>query len=124
MSQLSFDGQVAIVTGAAGAIGCAIATELALRGARIVVNDYGGDTAGAGGSAERAEAVAAEIRTPGVEAVADFHPVGTAESARAIVDTAMRTFGRVDILVNNAGIALPGLMTDHTDEQVDAVFVS
>ncbi|MPW05203.1 SDR family NAD(P)-dependent oxidoreductase [Paraburkholderia sp. CNPSo 3155] len=46
MPQFSFDGQVALVTGAAGAIGRAIATELALRGARIVVNDYGGDTAG------------------------------------------------------------------------------
>ncbi|WP_368597065.1 hypothetical protein [Paraburkholderia sp. BR14374] len=73
MPQLSFDGQAAIVTGAAGAIGRAIATELALRGARIVVNDYGGDTAGA-----------------------DCNPVGTTESARAIVDTPMRAFGRVD----------------------------
>jgi NAD(P)-dependent dehydrogenase (short-subunit alcohol dehydrogenase family) len=122
MSKFSFDGQVAIVTGAAGGIGQAIASELALRGARIVVNDYGGDTAGVGGSADRAEAAAAGIRSLGAEAVADCNPVGTTESARAIVDTAMRAFGRVDILVNNAGIALPGLITDHTDEQVDAVF--
>jgi len=122
MPQFSFAGQVALVTGAAGAIGRAIATELALRGARVVVNDYGGDTAGVGASADRAEAVAAEIRALGVEAIANSDPVGSAESARAIVDTAMRAFGRVDILVNNAGIALPGLITDHADEQVDAVF--
>ncbi len=119
MKTIRFDGQSAIVTGAGGGMGQAIAQALGERGARILVNDYGGDTYGGKPSNERAEAEATRLRGLGIEAVADGTPVGTAEAARSIVGQAMKAFGRVDILVNNAGIALPGLITDFSDEQLD-----
>ena len=122
MDAIHFDGQVAVVTGAGGGIGEAIARELAVRGAHVLVNDYGGDTSGAAGTAARAERVAAELRALGAQAAADGTPVGTPEAARAIVGAAMRTFGRLDMLVNNAGIALPGLMTDYSDAQIANAF--
>ena len=75
-SQINFDGDVAIVTGAGGGIGRALALELARRGARILVNDYGGDTYGRAGTALRAEAVAAEIRDAGGIAIANATAVG------------------------------------------------
>ena len=58
---ISFNGKVAIVTGAGGGLGRAYALELARRGARVVVNDLGGARDGSGQS-DAAEAVAAEIR--------------------------------------------------------------
>lgn len=122
MPALRFDHQVAIVTGAGGGIGLAIARELAARGARILVNDYGGDMYGRAGGSERAEQVAAELRGLGAEAVADGTPVGTFDAARAIVGAAMRAFGRIDMLVNNAGIALPGRITDYSERKLETVF--
>lgn len=122
MPTLRFDDQVAIVTGAGGGIGYAVARELAARGARILVNDYGGDMYGTAGAADRAEQVAAELRDLGAEAVAEGTPVGTFDSARAIVGAAMQAFGRVDILVNNAGIALPGRITDYSEKRIETVF--
>lgn len=122
MSAVNFAGQVAIVTGAASGIGYAIARELALRGASLLVNDYGGDTYGSTGTSARAEQAAAEFRALGAQAVANGTPVGTAASAREIVAAAVAAFGRVDMLVNNAGIALPGLITDYSDEQLQGIF--
>ena len=122
MTPLRFDGQVAIVTGAAGGLGRAIATGLAQRGARILLNDYGGDTFGKGGTSARAEEAAQQLRTCGFEVVADATPVGSAENARAIAAAAIKAFGRIDILVNNAGIALPGLLTEFSDDEVETVF--
>lgn len=118
-NSIRFDGQVAVVTGAGGGIGRAFALELARRGARVLVNDYGGDRAGTAGSSERADAVVQEIVAAGGQAVADATAVGSWEAARGIVNKAVSTWGRLDILVNNAGIALPGRMTDHSDEQID-----
>ncbi|MEQ1808455.1 MAG: SDR family NAD(P)-dependent oxidoreductase [Terricaulis sp.] len=120
---IRFDGQVAIVTGAGGGMGRAYATELAQRGARVVVNDYGGDMFGRGaGGAPTAEAVAEEIRVAGDNAVASSEPVGTAEAARAIVATAEEAFGRVDILINNAGISASGAIDVVSDERVENAY--
>lgn len=123
MTAISFSGQVAIVTGAAGSIGRAIATELVGRGANVVVNDFGGDTFGRNGNVDRAEAVAAELRgLGGGKVIANSTPVGTTEAARDIVKCALEAFGRVDILANNAGITLPGLFTEPSDDEVEAHF--
>ena len=122
MNAISFAGQVAIVTGAAGGIGRAIAFELARRGANVVVNDYGGDTYGNGATATRAGTVAAELRELGAKAVANSTPVGTPESAQSIIDCAMQSFGRIDILASNAGISLPGLFSAATNEQIEGHF--
>jgi NAD(P)-dependent dehydrogenase (short-subunit alcohol dehydrogenase family) len=122
MTAISFAGQVAIVTGAAGSIGRAIAIELVRRGASVVVNDYGGDTFGRNGGVDRAEAVAAELRGLGGKAVANSTPVGTAEAARSIVKSALEAFGRIDILASSAGITLPGLFTQPSDDAVEAHF--
>ncbi|MGB7737507.1 MAG: SDR family NAD(P)-dependent oxidoreductase, partial [Steroidobacteraceae bacterium] len=67
---IRFDGRVAIVTGAAAGLGRSHARALAVRGAKVVVNDFGGDVHGTGGSSEPAERVAAEIRQGGGEAIA------------------------------------------------------
>jgi NAD(P)-dependent dehydrogenase (short-subunit alcohol dehydrogenase family) len=101
---LDFAGRVAIVTGAGRGIGRETALALARRGAKVLVNDYGGGASAVKpGSNEVATAVVAEIAALGGEALADPHAVGSAEAAEAIVGAAMTAFGRVDILVNNAG---------------------
>ena len=103
-NELRFDGQVAVVTGAGGGLGKQYALLLAARGARIVVNDTGGSVAGDGSNIEAAHAAAEEIRRQGGQAVADTHSVTSPEGGQAIVDTALRAWGRVDIVINNAGI--------------------
>lgn len=113
-----FDGLAAIVTGAGGGLGFAIAQELSRRGAAVLVNDYGGSVQGEGGGAERAEAAAAALRAEGGQAVANAIAVGTPDSARAIVAHAVAAFGKVDILVNNAGIARPCGFTEATDDNL------
>jgi NAD(P)-dependent dehydrogenase (short-subunit alcohol dehydrogenase family) len=105
---ISFDGQVAIVTGAGAGIGRESALLLASRGVRVLVNDYGGDFRGNAGGPDRADAVVREIVAAGGIAIANAVPVGTPEAAREIRCAAIEAFGRVDILVNNAGVTLPG----------------
>ncbi len=101
---IRFDDRVAIVTGAGGGLGRMYALELAKRGARVVVNDFGGGKDGSGGGAGPADRVVDEIRASGGEAVASYESVGSEEGGRRIVEKAIETFGRVDILINNAGI--------------------
>lgn len=100
----ALDGRVAIITGAAGGIGRAEALLFAREGARVLVNDTGGDRHGHRPSPAPAESVAAEIRALGFEAVANHSTVATPEGAREIVDAAMSAFGAVDVLVHSAGI--------------------
>ncbi|GAA4994900.1 SDR family NAD(P)-dependent oxidoreductase [Yinghuangia aomiensis] len=100
---MKLTGKVAIVTGAGRGLGRAHALMLASLGAAVVVNDLGAELDGSGGSADAAESVAAEIIAAGGTAVANPDSVATSAGAAAIVETALRAFGRLDILVNNAG---------------------
>jgi NAD(P)-dependent dehydrogenase (short-subunit alcohol dehydrogenase family) len=101
---IDFKGQVAIVTGAGGGLGRQHALALAARGAKVMVNDLGGARDGTGGSATAAEAVVAEIRAAGGEALANSASVTDFAAVEAMVAQAVAAWGRVDILVNNAGI--------------------
>jgi NAD(P)-dependent dehydrogenase (short-subunit alcohol dehydrogenase family) len=98
------DGKSAIITGAGNGIGRATALLFAREGAKVIVNDVGSSRAGEGGAATPADAVVAEIRAAGGTAVANYDSVASSDGARAIIDSAVREFGRLDVLVNNAGI--------------------
>ena len=98
------DGKVAIVTGAGGGIGRAIAIGLARAGAAVVINDLGVSLSGDGGSASPAEGTLAEITSFGGRAIVNTDSVGDWDSAQRIVETARREFGGLHIVVNNAGI--------------------
>jgi NAD(P)-dependent dehydrogenase (short-subunit alcohol dehydrogenase family) len=100
----SFEGRVAVVTGAGRGIGRAYALLLAGRGARVVVNDLGGSMQGLGADAGVASHVATEIAAAGGSAIADENDVAAPSGAQALIDAAVDNFGRIDILVNNAGI--------------------
>ena len=103
--EIRFDGRVAVITGAGGGLGRVYALELAKRGAKIVVNDFGGARDGAGeGSATPAQKVVEEIKAAGGEAVANYDNVATPEGGEKIVKAALDAYGTVDILINNAGI--------------------
>jgi NAD(P)-dependent dehydrogenase (short-subunit alcohol dehydrogenase family) len=104
MNEFTFDGRVAIVTGAGRGIGRAHARLLAERGARVVVNDLGGSMEGEGADNGPAQAVVREIVAAGGAAVADTADVSTQAGGEAVVDSAIRNFGRIDIVINNAGI--------------------
>ncbi|MDH0493075.1 SDR family NAD(P)-dependent oxidoreductase [Comamonas aquatica] len=104
MQSLSFEGQVAIVTGAGGGLGREHALALARRGAKVLVNDLGGAVDGSGGSVSAAQAVVDEIKAMGGEAMANGASVTDWVAVQAMVQQAVDAWGRVDILVNNAGI--------------------
>ncbi|WP_043382463.1 SDR family NAD(P)-dependent oxidoreductase [Comamonas aquatica] len=104
MQSLSFEGQVAIVTGAGGGLGREHALALARRGAKVLVNDLGGAVDGSGGSVSAAQAVVDEIKALGGEAMANGASVTDWVAVQAMVQQAVDAWGRVDILVNNAGI--------------------
>jgi len=117
MSSMRFDGKVAIVTGAGGGLGKAYAKLLAERGAKVLVNDLGGDFTGQGSDPGYARAAAAEIRAAGGIAEANTDSVAETKGAHAIVQQALDTWGGVDILVNNAGVVTSnGSLDMVTDE--------
>lgn len=103
-SDIRFDGKVAIVTGAGGGLGRQHALELARRGAKVVVNDLGGSVDGTGGNSAAAEAVVAEIKAAGGEAIANGASVTDDAGVAHLVKQTMDTWGRIDILIANAGI--------------------
>ena len=123
MSEIRFDGRVAIVTGAGGGLGRAHALLLASRGAKVVVNDLGGARDGTGApSSEMANKVVEEIKAAGGEAIADAHGVDSAEGGEAIVKTALDAYGKVDIVIANAGILRDRAFHNLTEEDWDKIF--
>jgi 3-hydroxyacyl-CoA dehydrogenase/3a,7a,12a-trihydroxy-5b-cholest-24-enoyl-CoA hydratase len=117
-AKLSFDGRVAIVTGAGAGLGRAYALLLASRGAKVVVNDLGGSVKGGGSSTRAADTVVEEIRKAGGVAVANYDSV---EFGDKIVKTAIDSFGKVDILINNAGILRDVSFVKMKDEDFDLI---
>lgn len=115
------EGKAAVVTGAGRGIGRAVALLLAREGAAVVVNDLGASVSGADADATPAAEVVAEIRAAGGTAVANFDSVADFGAAEAIVDTAVREFGRVDVLVNVAGILRDRMVFNLSEEDWDAV---
>jgi NAD(P)-dependent dehydrogenase (short-subunit alcohol dehydrogenase family) len=102
--QIRFDDRVVIVTGAGGGLGRAYALDLARRGAKVVVNDFGGRVDGSSTSGSPAEATVAEIVAAGGTAIADGADVTNEAAVGAMVAKTMAKWGRVDALINNAGI--------------------
>ncbi len=119
MSEIGFEGHVAIVTGAGGGLGRTHALLLASRGARVVVNDLGGAPDGTGADNTPAANVVKEITDAGGEAVANYDSVATTEGGAAIVQSALDAFGTVDIVVNNAGILRDRSFLKITPEDFD-----
>src|SRR5712691_1477752 len=116
------DGKVAIITGAGGGIGRAHALLFAKEGAKVVVNDLGGDRAGGGKGAEMADQVVGEIKAAGGDAVANYDSVSTREGADGMVWSALSKFGKVDILVNNAGVLRDRSFLNMSDADWNIVF--
>jgi NAD(P)-dependent dehydrogenase (short-subunit alcohol dehydrogenase family) len=117
MTDLRFDGKVAIITGAGRGVGRTHAVEMAKRGAKIVIVDPGVALDGSGASAAPAEEVVNEIKALGGEAVASFEKVNDVAGAARMVELALDSFGRLDILINNAGTSVPELFDIQTLEQ-------
>ncbi|KAI2637170.1 NAD(P)-binding protein [Hypomontagnella submonticulosa] len=117
-NELRFDDQVVVVTGAGGGLGKIYATFFASRGAKVVVNDLGGSFKGEGKSAKAADVVVNEIKAAGGQAVANYDSV---ENGDKIIETAIKTFGRIDVLINNAGILRDISFKNMKDEDWDLV---
>ena len=117
----ALDGRVAIITGAGRGIGREHALLFAAEGAKVVVNDLGGNADGTGGDKTPAEEVVQEIEKMGGEAVANGDNVASWEGGQRMVNSAVEAFGRLDILVNNAGILRDRVLVNMTEEEWDAV---
>ena len=115
------EGRIAIVTGAGRGIGREHALTLARQGAKVVVNDLGGNVDGTGGDLSPAQQVVEEIKAMGGEAVANGDDVSSWEGAQRLINTAVETFGDLHVLVNNAGILRDRMLTNMTEEEWDAV---
>jgi NAD(P)-dependent dehydrogenase (short-subunit alcohol dehydrogenase family) len=121
VSEISFDGRVAIVTGAGGGLGRTYALELARRGAQVVVNDLGGTVNGQGGSDTAAQLVVDEIKATGGDAIPSYDSVSSPEGGESIVSAAVEAYGKVDVVINNAGILRDKSFAKLSWEDLDAV---
>jgi NAD(P)-dependent dehydrogenase (short-subunit alcohol dehydrogenase family) len=121
MTELRFDGRVAVITGAGRGLGRAYALLLASKGAKVVVNDPGFSTGGEGFDAGPAAEVVQEIKAAGGEAVACTESVATAEGGQAIIQSALDNYGRIDILIHNAGNNRYSPLAEMSYEDFDAV---
>lgn len=117
----TLDGRVAIITGAGRGIGRCHALLMAAEGAKIVINDLGGNTDGTGSDAGPAQEVVDEIVAMGGQAVANTDSVTSWEGGQRLVNTAVEAFGDLHVLVNNAGILRDRVLVNMTEEEWDAV---
>jgi len=115
------EGRVALVTGAGRGIGREHALSLARHGAKVVVNDLGGDVSGAGEDLTPAQSVVDEIVAAGGEAVVNGGDVSDFDSAGEMVAAAIEAFGRLDVLINNAGILRDRMLVNMDPAEWDAV---
>jgi NAD(P)-dependent dehydrogenase (short-subunit alcohol dehydrogenase family) len=115
------DGRVAIVTGAGRGIGREHALMLAAHGAKVVVNDLGGAADGTGKDISPAAETVADIKAAGGEAIANGDDISNWDAAANLVQTAIKTFGRLDVLVNNAGILRDRMLANMSEAEWDAV---
>lgn len=119
---ISFEGQVALVTGAGNGLGRAYAVDLAKRGAKVVVNDLGGDPFGQGENRSAAQKVVDEIKAAGGEAVPNYDSVASYDGGFNMVKTAVDNFGRLDAVVCNAGILRDVAFHNMSEDDWDKVF--
>jgi len=115
------EGRVAIVTGGGRGIGREYCLMLAAEGAKVVVNDLGATAIGEGADLSPAHAVVAEIKAAGGDAVANGADVSNWDEAKAMIDQAISTYGRLDVLINNAGILRDRMMVNMTEAEWDTV---
>ena len=121
MTELRFDGRVAVITGGGRGLGREYARLLGSKGARVIVNDPGVSMKGEGTDAGPAEEVVQEIRSAGGEAFACTESVATPEGGKAVIQSALDHFGRIDILIHNAGNVRYGSLEEITQEDFEAV---
>src|SRR6202795_4425080 len=117
----ALDGRVAIITGAGRGLGREHALLFASEGAKVVVNDLGGDIHGEGADRAPAQQVVDEIVALGGEAVANTDNVADFDGAKRLVDLAVETFGDLHALVNNAGILRDRVLVNMTEQEWDSV---
>jgi NAD(P)-dependent dehydrogenase (short-subunit alcohol dehydrogenase family) len=110
-----------VITGAGRGIGREHALMLASQGAKVVVNDVGGEMDGSGNSTGPAHDVVAEIEAMGGEAAANGDDISNFEGAKGLIQQAIDTFGGLDVVINNAGILRDRMLTNMTEAEWDAV---
>jgi NAD(P)-dependent dehydrogenase (short-subunit alcohol dehydrogenase family) len=118
---ITFEGQVAIITGGAGGLGKAYANEIVRRGGAVLVNDTGGNVDGSNNSIVAALEVASVLKAIGGKAQANADTVATEEGAQAIINAALEHFGRVDIIIHSAGNLRNAPIADLRNEDRDSV---
>jgi len=117
----ALEGRIAIITGAGRGLGREHALLFASEGAKVVVNDLGGDMHGEGGDPSAAMETVSEIKAMGGEAVVNGDNVADWGGAQRLVQQAIDTYGGLDVLVNNAGILRDRVIINMTEAEWDAV---